>query len=175
MSAALDAFDIAVNRLGERYEMTIFYTERDLVFWVQTEMVSVLATRQPTLRVFNDYKMADRLRADLAVVDTATDTVLLAVEFKYEPDRARDDIPAGKFPVTAWSEIKRDIERVRAFVTSGQASEGVAVLIDEDWRYHDAASQCFDARIDLGAAGTPGSAGTAWVSRSLRGTGPAAH
>ncbi len=167
MSAALDAFDIAVNRLSERYEMTIFYTERDLVFWVQTEMVSVLATRQPTFRVFNDYKMADRLRADLAVVDIATDTVLLAVEFKYEPDRARDDIPAGKFPVTAWSAIKKDTERVRAFVTSGQAGQGVAVLIDEDGRYDYSASQSFDVRIDLGAAGTPGAAGAAWMSRFL--------
>jgi len=167
VSAALDALDIAVNRLSERYEMTIFYTERDLVFWVQTEMVSVLATRQPTLRVFNDYKMPDRLRADLAVVDSATDTdtVLLAVEFKYEPDRARDDIPAGKFPVTAWSEIKKDIERVRAFVVTGQAPQAVAVLVDEGGRYAGRASSEFGSASELGTFNAPGSSATAWIVR----------
>lgn len=166
MSAPADALDAAISRLAEHYEKTVFYTERDVVWFVQTTMVSLLAEAHSDLRVFNDYKMPNRLRADLAVVDTANAAVLLALEFKYEPDRARDDIPPGKFPVTAWTEIRGDIARAGTYVSSGQAQQAFAVLIDEDGRYDFAAAQSFSAEIDLGKAGAAGSAATGWINES---------
>ena len=81
------------------------------------------------------------------------------------PARARADIPPGKFPVTAWAEISKDIDRVGAYVASGQAQQAVAVLIDEDGRYDLAAAQSFSAGIDLGKAGASGSAATGWINR----------
>lgn len=165
MSVPADALDAAISRLAEHYEKTVFYTERDVVWFVQTTMVSLLAEAHSDLRVFNDYRMPNRSRADLAVVDMSTTAVLLAVEFKYEPARARADIPPGKFPVTAWAEISKDIDRVGAYVASGQAQQAVAVLIDEDGRYDLAAAQSFSAGIDLGKAGASGSAATGWINR----------
>lgn len=59
-------FDAAISRLAEPYEKVAFYAERDAVFFVHTTMVSLLAETHPQRRVFDDARLADRLRADLA-------------------------------------------------------------------------------------------------------------
>jgi hypothetical protein len=68
--------------------------------------------------------------ADLAI-RTASGDVLLAAEFKFEPDHARRDLLANKFPVTGWGDALKDIGRIEEFVSAGKVPVAYAVLIDE--------------------------------------------
>ena len=83
--------------------------------------------------MYNDYPMipgAHRsLSADLALV--ATDQVLLAAEFKYEPCHRRLDLLKNKLPVTVWTETVHDTTRARQFIDLRRTKIAYAVCIDE--------------------------------------------
>src|SRR5207249_1400031 len=84
--------------------------------------------------VFNDYPMLPgshrALSADLAVRDTSG-AVLVAAEFKYEPDHGRADLMPHKFPVVVFQEVLKDVARIRQFVESGKVPVAYAVFVDE--------------------------------------------
>ena len=129
-----DLFENTLEWLKQHYSDYRFYAERDIVWTVQTRLNREIEKRGLPYRVFNDYTMEPRVRVDLAILND--DTVDTVVEFKYEPSRARSttnggDIVKTKFPVVFWSEVLKDIERVRGFARNGQTKTGYSVLIDE--------------------------------------------
>jgi hypothetical protein len=63
-------------------------------------------------------------------------SVLVAVEFKYEPSHHRSEfftLPTSKFPVVDWGNegVAKDITRIREFVELGGAQTAFAVFVDE--------------------------------------------
>lgn len=159
-------FVAELHQLARSFTRRTYYTERDIVFTLQTRLTEALRHREPSVQVFNDYKLLPTARADLVVVDESQHfPAVLAVEFKYEPDRRRQDIPAGKFPVTSWTEITKDIARAEVFVVEERARVGYAVLIDEDGRYRDRAHPAFGQMIAMGRPDTAGGSAACWVQR----------
>ena len=137
-----EIFADAIETLRDQYSEHRFFTERDVVWTVQLRMLEEIERLGLPYRVFNDYGMGQRQRADLAVLDNA-DNVELAVEFKYEPSHNRDarfggDIPKTKFPVVFWNEVEKDVQRVADFVSAKRARAAYSIFIDEgghfSWR-----------------------------------------
>lgn len=79
-------------------------------------------------------------RVDLAILG-ADDSILVAVEFKYEPSRARSsEFSTGKFAVVDWVgkySVQEDVERVHDYVAQGKAKTAYAVLIDEGGHFRN--------------------------------------
>lgn len=140
MNVAYEAWLDALDWLRSTYGDRVYYTERDIVWTVQTRLANDARLSRP-LQVYNDYTVrtgSAQYRVDLVVVDRSQDDrPLLVVEFKYEPDHTRGglagDIPRGKVDpeVASWSEVIKDVSRVEQMVGSGHAEVGVSILIDE--------------------------------------------
>lgn len=137
---ALDLFAQTLAWLRQEYARFRFFTERDVVWTVQTHLIEAVVRAGVPLRVFSDYGIVRgerrSLSADIALVGP-DGQVELTVEFKYEPSHARGDIPGSKFPVVFWGSdgVGKDVERVRAWVAEGRARVGVAVFIDEGGQF----------------------------------------
>lgn len=86
-------FKGAVRWLRDTYEQHRFFVERDLVCAVQLALWNRITRKELAWSVFNDYPMLPGTRralsADLAIRDGSGD-VLVAAEFKYEPDHSPD-------------------------------------------------------------------------------------
>jgi hypothetical protein len=127
-------FEDAVRWLRDTYDDHPYFLERDVVYAVQVYLWEQIRVRGLDWSVFNDYPMLPGQRrsfsADLAIC-SPIDGVLLAAEFKFEPDHGRPDLLAHKFPVIGWADPLKDIERIREFVSARQALVAYAVLIDE--------------------------------------------
>jgi hypothetical protein len=134
MNEAARLFEETIAWLRETYDERPFYVERDLVYAVQVHMWEMVRERRLDWEVFNDYPMLPGPRrafsADLAVRD-ASGSVLLAAEFKYEPDHGRPDLLSHKFPVVVFEAVLKDVERIRQFVESGKVPVAYAVFVDE--------------------------------------------
>ena len=139
MNSASELFNGAMIWLRDNYMKYRFFTERDVVWTLQLRIEEVIREEGLPYRVFNDYGVAPRTRADLVLRD-ADATIDLAAEFKYEPSHDRKvslggDIMDGKFPVVFWKDpsgsVGKDITRVREFVESGLVKEAQSVFIDE--------------------------------------------
>jgi len=131
MQDASTLFEAAIAWLRDNYGNYRFYVERDVVWTLQTRLVSLIQHQSLALRIFHHFPMGDRrgINCDLALVNP-DDSVALAAEFKYEPSHRRSDIWHTKFPVVFWNEgVGHDIERVHSFVAMGAAA--YAVFIDE--------------------------------------------
>jgi hypothetical protein len=124
----------ALRALRAAYPDQTFWTERDVVYWMQ---LRIRATAPDGFLVFNDWGLLPGPRrarsADLVIVRNGT--VLLAVEFKFEPCKSRADIQAKKLPVIGWSSVADDIRKIEEYVTTGAAPVGWSVCIDEGGRY----------------------------------------
>ena len=138
---APELFEHSIRLLNRHYSDYRFFTERDVVWTVQTQLIEYIEQHGLPFRVFNDYGLGSRRLADLVILDN--DSVEVAVEFKYEPSRSRKadmggDIPASKFPVVDWNEVKKDVDRVQDFVRLKQSNVAYSVFIDEgsafNWR-----------------------------------------
>ena len=136
LAAAL--FEDAVAWLQRHYEKFEFWTERDIVWTVQTHLRRIIADRRLPWMLLNDYPMLPRLRRSLSadlVIRDAVGEVLVAAEFKYEPshDRIEFRTMAGKLPVVFWGMegVAKDVVRIREFVEAGKARAAFAVFIDE--------------------------------------------
>lgn len=119
--------------LQHNYFRYRFYTERDIVWTIQSCAAKLVEERQLNFKVFNDYPITfndKRARVDLAFVDESN-LIVFALELKYEPSHRREDILQTKFPVVFWNEVKKDIERIHYFVESGQVQAAYSLLIDE--------------------------------------------
>ncbi len=145
---APELFEYSIRLLKQRYPNYRFFTERDVVWTVQMQLIKYIEHHDLPYRVFNDYGLGSRRRADLVILDN--DSVEVAVEFKYEPSRNRNsnagvDIPATKFPVVFWEEVQKDVKRVQDFVKLKQSNVAYSVFIDEgsafNWREAPAGSE----------------------------------
>jgi len=136
--AASALFDEAVTWLRDGYGQFEFWTERDLVWTVQTRLRKVIGQRGLPYEVFNDFPLLPGSRrgrsADLVIRNTVRN-VLVAAEFKYEPSHRRAEFGAmlGKLPVVSWGAdgVANDLVRIREFVDTGTARKAFALLIDE--------------------------------------------
>ena len=128
--------------LRETYWSHDFYLERDVVWTVQKRLQRLISSEQMPLRVFNDYPIAPGNRRSLCV-DIAIlrdKNVLLAIEFKYEPDHRRGigndaEILPSKFDpsVVLWGKdgVLKDIERCQSYVANGKSEAAVSLFVDE--------------------------------------------
>ncbi len=138
MESAIKLFENSLEWLRQNYVQFRFFTERDVVWTVQEQIRKQIDKSQLPFRVFNDYPMLAgkrrSLSADLVILDS-DNSVVVAVEFKYEPSHNRKgvDIPAGKFPVVFWGDdgVGKDVKRILEFVTKGKAQVAYAIFIDE--------------------------------------------
>lgn len=133
MSATEEIFSCTLSWLQQNYFNFQFYTERDIVWTIQQQFAQLVKDRRFNLRVFTDYPILfndNRARVDLALIDE-NNSIVLALELKYEPSHRRKDILPTKFPVVSWAEVKKDIERIRHFVEVGKAQAAYSILIDE--------------------------------------------
>jgi len=129
-------FEEAIAWLQEHYDEFEFWVERDLVWIVQSRLRQVIGERRLPYRVFNDYPLlpgARRARSADVVIRDAHETVLVAVEFKYEPSHRRAEMLPGKLPVVLWGVegVAKDVMRIREFVEQGAARTAFAVFVDE--------------------------------------------
>ena len=127
-------FREAIDWLGADYGSRVFYLERDIVYTLQSRPVAGVDAERLPFRVYDDYPIIPGqyggLSADLAVV-SASQEVLLAAEFKYEPCHRRPDLLKPTLPVTIWADIVKDTLRAHRFVEEGRAKVAYAVCIDE--------------------------------------------
>ncbi|HCS53140.1 hypothetical protein [uncultured Rubinisphaera sp.] len=132
-----DIFLDALAWFVESYDDFTFYTERDLVWTIQSRISKTLTQLDTPLRVFNDYPIlrANRrsLCVDIAIMAPDSNRIELAAEFKYEPDHSRTDIPKTKFPVVFWGKdgVAKDIERAQQFVNEKQTLICYTIFVDE--------------------------------------------
>ena len=131
---AADILEESVFWLLDNYQSFTFFQERDLVWTLQTRLTSALKEHRLRYRVFSEHPMLPGQRrsisTDLAIVDFH-DRVQVAAEFKYEPAHARSDILPQKFPVVQWSDVSKDVRRIRDYVKNGIAATAYAIFIDE--------------------------------------------
>ena len=131
---AKDLFLEVTSWLLRTYSSHRFFVARDVIWTVQKRLWREIAEQRLPYRVFHNFGMPGNptARADLAILDTR-ETVLLAAEFQYEPDRARagNDIGSSKFPVVDWKKVTTDVSRVQGFVARSRARSAVSVFLDE--------------------------------------------
>jgi hypothetical protein len=136
MQTDISLFENALNWLQENYPKYRFFTERDVVWTVQTYIQNQIDLLKLPYKVFNDYPMLPgsnrHLSTDLVIL-TSTNVIEAAAEFKYEPSHNRIDIPKGKFPVVFWGMegVEKDIKRIHEFVDKGKAKVAYSIFIDE--------------------------------------------
>lgn len=131
---ASELFEDAIEWLRRNYSDYRFFAERDIVWTVQTRINTEIESRNLPFRVFNDYTLFGRTRADLVIF--SNEAVEVAAEFKYEPTHRRNancggDIPKGKFPVVFWAEVEKDLERAKDYAASGYSKAAYSILVDE--------------------------------------------
>lgn len=136
MDGARDVADEAIQWHREKFHQFRSYTERDVGWTVQTRIRTILDEREPNLSVFNDPPARPGNRrarsADLALAQPSGE-VDLTIEFKYEPDHRREDIPKSKLPIVEWGAdwVSKDIDRIREMVTSNRVKAAWPLFIDE--------------------------------------------
>ena len=143
-----ELFENTIAWLKEHYGEFRFFAERDVVWTVQKQILREIESHCLPYRVFNDYtivlgKSCSR-SADLVILNNC-DSVEVAVEFKYEPDRARGtdrdgdrDIWHSKLEtsVVSWSEVEKDIKRIQRYFEKRKAKAAYSVFIDEGGRFY---------------------------------------
>jgi len=142
MESSTDLFLSTVEWLRENYSSFRFFAERDVVWTVQKRVLELVEQKGIPYKVFNDYPILPgkgrRSRSvDLAIINQ-DQIIEVAVEFKYEPSRKRQDICSHKLPVVFWTGeygVGKDVERIREFISAGKAEMAYSVFIDEGGRY----------------------------------------
>lgn len=147
---ATELFENAMDWLRQHYEAFRFFTERDIVWTVQKQMMEAIDETRLPYCVLNDYTILGRVRADLVII--SGNSVVVAVEFKYEPSHARSSRRNGdiwhtkiKPSVVFWtvpgaskdSSVEKDVQRVRQYVDEGKANAAYSVFIDEGGYFHE--------------------------------------
>lgn len=131
--------------IQKSYSANQFYCERDLVWTVQKMIAKKINDDKLPYKVFNDYPIEKGVHrsksVDLSIVNIrcedravaeGIDKAELVIEFKYEPSIMRKkEICIHKLPVVMWSDVKKDIKRVKSFVENGRSKAAISVFIDE--------------------------------------------
>ncbi len=137
MEVSANLFEGVMNWLRNNYRNYHFFTERDIVWLVQTSMLKIIETKKLRYRVRNDYSIVHlglrRSSIDLVILDDS-DNIVVAIEFSYEPSHRRDDILPENLPMVTYDKngVGREIECVKEYVQRGAAKIAYAVLIDEN-------------------------------------------
>lgn len=132
---AEDLFRAALEWLAATYPKHGFSVKREVVETLQLRL-SQMVRKEGILfwRVLNGSPKQSGTRrplsADLVIVDEPTG-VLLAAEFRFEPNHKRHDISKDKLPVCTWKDIEKDCLQATEFVAQAQAAVAYAILIDE--------------------------------------------
>ena len=139
--------------LRKNYKKHKFFTERDVVWTVQTHIMKELKNNDLPYRVFNDHRIpSSRRRTDLAIPDKSSCSIEVAIEFKYEPSHSRKgkDIFEGKFPVVAWGKngIATDMQRIRKYLADRTSKIAYLVFIDEGGCFQKRTPPCGSEWID---------------------------
>ena len=152
--------------LKEHYGDFRFFVERDVVWTIQEDLRARLAREGMPHLVFNDFPMLKgnrrALSTDIALVSPQAD-VVLAAEFKYEPDHCRGGNRAEIWPtklqptIVFWDAegVLKDVHRIHEFVDQGRTPVEYSVF-DE--------GGCFRHR--------PAHPGTEWQDWSCGGVRP---
>lgn len=133
MNEAARLFEEALTWMLNTFASHRFVKERDIEWTLYKSLRDRVESHGLPYRVFDGYTMsatAPKLSADLVVL-TPPDTVEVAIELKYEPDNRRVDITSGKFPRYDYSEVVKDVGKIKTYVEQGLAREAYAILIDE--------------------------------------------
>jgi hypothetical protein len=136
MKTSTEIFEDAIEWLKHNYGLFSFFTERDVVWTIQTHITEDINKQNLPYRIFHNFPILPGKRqslcTDLAILNS-DNIVEIAAEFKYEPDHNRNDIWPTKFPVVFWGSdgVGKDIERIHDFVSSGKAKNAFMYLIDE--------------------------------------------
>jgi len=135
---ASELYEEAINSMLKHYADFQFFTERDIVWTIQTHLIKEISKRDLPLKIYDNYRVPSKKLIDLVIIDKETDILLVAAEFKYEPDHARVDITPGKLnPSKAfWDSEKnhgvvQDIERIKELVNQSYSKTGYITFIDE--------------------------------------------
>lgn len=125
----------AIAWLRKRYDAFRFFVQRDVVWTLQTRLLTLAAASRLDIRVFNDYLMLPgrprAIYADLALLGP-DDSVALALEVRYEPSHARPDILRSRLPLVFWgAEIVTDVQRVREYERREVAASACSLFVDE--------------------------------------------
>ena len=118
--------------LREHYECFGFCLERDVAWTVQTHIAREIEASHLPYCIVHEYSV-NGARADLAIIHN--DAVEVVMEFQYEPHPSRS--VAGKFPVTEWPAIVKDIHKNTERVEEGEANVAYSVFIDEGGYFHE--------------------------------------
>jgi len=145
---ALTLFQESLNWLKDNYHTFEFFMERDVVWTMQNHLREKIKALGLSYRVVNDWPMIKNskrsLCADLVILNG--DQIMLAAEFKYEPNHKRKlDYSENKLKanVVFWSgehSVEEDIRRIKEFRSNEQCSAdfvGVTIFIDEDGRFYN--------------------------------------
>jgi len=145
-------FADSMEWLHQNYSAYRFFCERDIVWTVQIHLIQQIAEQNRPYRVYNEYQ-----QIDLVIVD-AEGNMLLAAEFKYEPEHHREDILPTKIPVVEWGKggIGKDVQRVHAYVASGKCPVAYAIFIDESRTFRSRLPHPGSTWIDWDVAGQAG-------------------
>lgn len=134
---AATLFENTMDWLRDSYGKHRFFLERDIVWTAQLRLLQEAERARLPYRVLNDYTLFRGTRADLAILNGGA--VEVAVEFKYEPSRARGgEFGPGKFPVVWGGSELEDIRRVHEYVRQESAKTAYAIFIDEGGAFRQA-------------------------------------
>ena len=117
--------------LQEHYADFEFYLERDVAWTVQKHIAQAIKIDGFPYQVVHEYTL-NGLRVGLVILNEGT--VEVVMEFKYEPHRSRS--VAGKFPVTVWKDIVKDVQKNIERIKQGKVAAAYSVFIDEGGHHY---------------------------------------
>ena len=135
-------FQESLDWLKDHYRQYQFFTERDIVWTMQTYLNKEIKEHQLPYRVLTEWPIEQGNRkslcADLAIMQGSV--IEIAAEFKYEPDHDRkEDFSEKKLNsnIVAWNKhgIGDDVARVQRFVKDKKANVACSIFIDEGKRF----------------------------------------
>ena len=131
---AAELFEGAIEWLRRSYSDYQFFAEYDVVKAIKAQLSREIERHNLPYFMVAEYTVPSAKRADLVVL--CGNSVEVAAEFKYEPCHSRNtdfggDITKGKFPVVFWTEVEKDVQRVREYAASGHSKIAYSTLVDE--------------------------------------------
>ena len=144
---AATLFENTMDWLRDAYGEHRFFVERDIVWTAQLRLLQEVEHANLPYRVFDEHKIRKDARSGADLVIMEGGLVSVAAEFKYEPSHERkaplqpeptgnpltrkkarqraQDILATKLPRCGWGEIKKDMDKVRAYFHEGRSASVV--------------------------------------------------